>query len=96
MGSPLVLKGWSSMRCTLELRGAGNSLCIALVGSYAPTVLDEATRGWQRAAIAVLAYPFSGTVETVLAADEIEQCRQSILRFECGQNVVSGVVGQLA
>ena len=41
-------------------------------------------------AIAVVAYPFSGTFETVLAADEIEQSRQSILRFERGQNVVLG------
>ena len=65
----------------LTIGSPGQSLRIHLAGPYNADAADPATRDWQRAVIYVEAHPFSGSIETVLAADEIAQYQQAIADF---------------
>jgi hypothetical protein len=61
----------------LAIGSPGQSLRVQLLGPYAGDALDPETRGWMSAAIHVEASPFSGTIRTILAAEDIAQYRNA-------------------
>ena len=65
----------------VAIGSAGQSLRVELLGPYNADALDPETRGWLNAAIHVEAFPFSGSIRTVLTPDDVIEYRHALAEF---------------